>query len=229
MINKILNIFKFGDISKNHSKLAGYVESCGVNSLYVGEFLAQGMQHYVFAYGKEFVIKIPKFDLFNSLYGILKPNEVDSDWKIIRQFFEEYVVDTKVFNSPDKKRYVVIQKRVHNFENVNSSNIQSVLKDFQALHNRNYILETKLGYSLDLWGKSGILKSIRKSFGRINVFVELSNIVIDKSNPKKLKLKIIDTNLYRIRGNNIGISRILTDKIIYLFSDYFLKKGRFLS
>jgi hypothetical protein len=229
MINKILNIFKFGDISQNHSKLAGYVESCGVNSLYIGEFLAQGMQHYVFSYGKDFVIKVPKFDLFNSLYGILKPNEVDSDWRIIRQFFEEFVVDTKVFNSPDRERYVVIQKRVHDFENVSSSNIQTVLKDFQTLHNRNFILETKLGYSLDLWGKSGILKSIRKSFGRINIFVELTNIVIDKSNPKRHKLKIIDTNLYRIRGKNIGISRILTDKIIYLFSDYFLKKGRFLN
>jgi hypothetical protein len=229
MFESVLKIIRLGDIFKNRSKLAGYVESCGVNSLYVGDLIAEGMQHHIFEYGKDFVIKVPKFDLFNSIYGILRPTEVESDWKIIKQFFDEYLVDTKVFHSPDQKNYVVVQERMKDFENLNSTNIHKVLKDFQALHKRNFILESRLGYSLDLWGKSGILKSIQKSFGRINVFVELTNIIIDKSNPKKLKLRVIDTNLYRVRVKNIGLSRLLTDKIIYLFSDYFLKKGKFLA
>ena len=62
----------------------------------------------------------------------------------------------------------------------------------------------------------------------MNVFVEMTNLIVDRSNPDEPRVRIVDTNLYRIRGRKMSLSRLFTDRIIVTFVDFFLKKGEFL-
>ncbi len=228
MIREIENYIKKRDIYKNRIKLSGYIESCGVESSLVGKLIAKGMQHYIFEYGEDYVLKVPKYDLFNTVYGILKPREVMGDWKIIKQVFPEFALDTQIFGSKSSEFYVIIQKRVRDFSNLTSTNIHSVMDQFAKIHKRNKLIEDRFGYSLDLYGKSGLIHSFNRSFGKVKVFIEMTNLIIDHEIQSSPRIRIVDTNLYRIRGENMRLSRILTDKIIAFFSDYFLKKADFI-
>nr|MBP9759089.1 hypothetical protein [Candidatus Dojkabacteria bacterium] len=169
------------------------------------------------------------FDFVNLLYGVLNSADVENDRKLIEQYFKKYLVKTKVYSSKDGELYCIVQQRVKNKININSQNIDLVIKQFNDIYLMNKKFEFLTGYSLDLWGKSGILRSIKKSIGKANIFIEMTNLIIEKDELGNHYIKIIDTNLFKIKMSIGYIIRIFTDKIIYLVSDFVLKKAKFIS
>lgn len=230
MFNSIREYLKYRGLNKNRTKLGLFLSNFGgVDKDMVGRQIAEGLQHYIFEYGEDKVLKVPKLDLPNLIYGMLNPKDVESDWKLINQYFRKYIVETRVYASKDNELYCVIQKKIRNKLNINSHNIDLVLKQFNDIYLRNKKLEFLTGYSLDLWGKSGILRSIRKSIVKSNIFIEMTNLIIEQDELKNYRIKIIDTNLFKVEISFGYLVRIFTDKIIYMLSDFVLKRAKFIS
>lgn len=229
MFKAIGEYFKYRKLNKNRSKLNKFLSNFEVDCNLVGNKIAEGLQHYIYEYGENYVIKIPKFDFVNLLYGVLNPSDVENDKNLIEKYFKKYLVETKVFASEDQELYCIVQERVKNKININSHNIDLVIKQFNEIYLMNKKLEFLTGYSLDLWGKSGILRSIKRSIGKSNIFIEMTNLIIEKDEGGSHKIKIIDTNLFKVEMSVGYIVRIFTDKIIYSLSDFVLKKAKFIT
>jgi hypothetical protein len=227
MFRRFREFQKYKNLKSDRDVLKQYLENFQFDIDKVGKRIAEGMQHFVYEYGENEVIKFPKFDLTNLTYGILNPVAAEKDWQLIAKNFAGFCVPTRIYSSTDKRLYCIVQERIHNRLNLTSHNIELVMDQFNEIYTRNKKLEETTGYSLDLWGKSGILKSINKSFKRTNIFIEMTNLVIEKNNDQ-YKIRIIDTNLFKIRFELNYVFRVFTDRIIYSFSDFVLKKAKFL-
>lgn len=220
---------KYRNLNKDREKLFLYLCHFPIDPTKVGRKLSEGLQHFVYEYGKNEVVKVPRFDVVNLIYGVLNPVDVEKDRKLIEKHFKKYLIKTKVYSSKDNELYCIVQERVRNKLNINSQNIHLVMEQFNDIYTRNKKLEESSGYSLDLWGKSGILRSVKKSIRKTNVFIEMTNLVIEKDELSNYRAKIIDTNLFRIRISLGFMIRVFTDRVIYQLSDYVLKKAKFLS
>lgn len=227
MFERYKEFQKFKKLRTDRQVLKEYLANFDIDETKVGKSIAEGMQHYVYEYGDNDVIKFPKFDFVNITYGILKPRAVEKDWYLIANNFNDYCVPTKIYTSENKRLYCIIQERIKDRINLNSHNINLVMDQFNEIYTRNKQLEEATGYSLDLWGKSGILKSVKKSFQRTNIFIEMTNLILEKTGDK-YRIRIIDTNLFKIKFDMAFFFRVFTDRIIYSFSDFVLRKAKFL-
>lgn len=188
----------------------------------LGRFLTNGGHHFVYQYDEDKVIKIPKLNALNNLYGIFSYKTILKDINLVKHNFQEYLLDTEVLRSNKyKRKYVMVQKYLKNFEFVNQNNFRFVKDQLKEIAERNFkIIKTKKA-SLDYLGYTGFINTVLATLKYKRHTPDMSNLAVIKQEGK-LKVKILDVNLFELRPkilNEIGVFRWMID-----YAGYFISK-----
>lgn len=159
----------------------------------VGKKIARGGHHDVYEYDKDKVLKIPhrpfRF-LYSDKHALLK------DLALIQKYFPDLLVNTEIVESVKKKRHVILQTRVKDFEFLTKKNSVLVYEQLQDVVKRNRILHAKERMSLDFLGGQGYVSYLSSLFFR-DSNPHFSNMVVMKEG-KKHSIRLVDTELLRL-------------------------------
>ena len=151
----------------------------------IGKLIAWGGDNFVYEYDDGQVIK---FSIFSWMLGKHSQAKVLRDYKICKQFFGDYILETEVVSSKNGRRIALVQPKITGRYLLEKDLADDfIYRQFQEI-TAVYQLLIKAGYApIDLVG------------GRGAIMNRLSNIFVT---PKK-KLVIIDAMLVEFEGAGI--------------------------
>ncbi len=121
----------------------------------IGILISGRSQHTVYAYGESEVIK---FDRFDYLMGTVMSRIEEQDVAVLKKYFGDYLLDTRMVRSPDGSRTALVQPRLDGrFLCAKDFKSDITRSDFRAMmaSRAKFMAD---GYTdLDLLGSSGIL------------------------------------------------------------------------
>lgn len=164
-------------------------------------------QHQIFVVEEDLILKIPKKNFLNRIYGIPSLEQARFYRNTIEKYFPSYFLPTEILSFDDS--YAFMQKRIHNFEYLSISS-KTKKNHFKKIFLANKKMLKETGLSLDFFGKYGFIKTI-KSFFSNNYLITFSNIIIIDN-----KIIILDTMPFDFNKKNF-IGRF-SDKISYVIS-----------
>lgn len=160
----------------------------------ISEQIGEGINHLVFKYKKNQVIKIPKKKgpLTYSTSQLLR-----NDLKLLNSYFPHLAVTTEVVDSDTGTEYCLIQDFFVNGKEISSDSINDVRFELEKILAQNKKLYTETGHSLDLFGSAGFKKSL---LGLVipGIKPHLSNLLMKKSGDT-YKVYLVDIELLRLR------------------------------
>lgn len=176
-----------------------YLRSFEIDLSAVGALLAKGKQHFVFAYGKDQVIKVPRSSAYNKLYGLIPARIIKTDLQLLEKYCSDFIPNTQVLVS--KKKYIIIQKRVLKPAFVTQFTVEKVRPDLEKLLASGEKLFKEQGLFLDIFGYQGMTQSILALLQMNKTRALMTNVVIDFGQTKP-KLYLVDTNLTSLPQQN---------------------------
>lgn len=183
----------FGD--QNNTNYLSLIEKCGLDPYKAGDVVGYGGQHIVYDYGKDKVLKVPRFTFTHRLFGIHCGMQVFEEGQLLQAFFPNYTLETQVHFSEQPDIYCIVQEKIQGFTFPSPQNIAKVAKELMTMHSINERLFQEHRVSLDWFGKQGFALSALDTVRSSKISLTLCNIVIDSFS----HLKIMDTNLYDLR------------------------------
>lgn len=157
----------------------------------IGGFLGYGSGHFVFAYGDESVLKIPR-----NVTDPLRLEEKQKDIDTIQRAFPQFAMPTELVGSRFCPGYCQLQPRLIDFEDITPANLGLVEDDLKLVISGNRGIIEREGKTLDFIGLKGILKCLAAELsGR--VLPTITNLVINEPATSP-GLRIMDMNLLRI-------------------------------
>lgn len=155
----------------------------------IGAMLGRGIEHNVFEYGADWVIKVPR------IHHLISPAYKVAEHDLLKRDIEGFIVPTEIYVSGE--RYCICQKRLRSFEPINSNNCdEEVSRMLIQLLDINKKLVRMKKYSLDLIGASGVQRSIQAVFDR-SIVPEIANVLVVEENSMK-KLVIADIGILNL-------------------------------
>jgi len=178
----------------------------------IGEKWGAGMEHTVHGYGinKDQALKIPH----RIRHHPQTPEQKIADFNIIQKYFPENAIETKVLLSPDRCNYLLLQRRLIQFENITPYNIWEVQEQFLELIRRNQELVRQESMSLDFLGKAGIEACLKAHIKGSGVVPEISNIVIERRNGG-VQLIIQDVAILKLGNKNKNDAKGTRDRLLF--------------
>ncbi len=176
----------------------------------IGERLGGGMEHTVYGYGIDQVLKIPR-RLGHHLHS---PERKIEDFSTIKKYFPKNTIESEIITSQDSLNYLLLQRRLHNFENITSRNIHEVQEQLLKLVKINQGLVKEEQICLDFLGKEGIEKCALSLVKGSNTAPEISNIVIERKNGGA-ELVIQDLALLKLGDKNPNTAQGTKDRLLY--------------
>lgn len=178
----------------------------------IGVRLGGGMEHTVYRYGIYQVIKVPR----KIRHHPHAPEQKISDFDTIKKYFPLYTLESEIVVSLDKVNYLLVQRRLHNFENITPQNIHEVWDQFLELIKINQRLVREEQISLDFLGKEGIEKCAMSLIKGSNILPEISNIVLERGNDGgEAKLVIQDLALLKLGDKNPNTIKGTRDRLLF--------------
>ena len=140
--------------------LLNTVTHTSINRSDIQGFIGQGLNHLVFKYKKDKVIKIPKNKgaLTYSNSALLK-----DDLRLINSYFPGLAPNTKILSDQQNASYVIIQDLCTDGTEISGEMVNQVRPQLEVIIKQNKKLFKRTGRSLDL-GKLG--GSTRKRNGK---------------------------------------------------------------
>lgn len=212
-IGFLQNILFIRDLKKKKS-FVKFLASTSLKTKLLGNILYSGGQHRIYEYGKRHVVKVVKSDFIHILFGIHSIKEIKKEDALLRKYFPNQYLKTKIFESEIYPYYVIYQSRIHKIKHANTRLIKKHKASFFDLLEQNTKMEQETGYFLDLFGRHGLIQTFISSLKERKIRIFLHNIAFHKN-----QFLIIDTNLLRINEkserNIIKRIRFQTLKYIY--------------
>lgn len=170
-----------------------FVSFKSISPSYIQEYIGEGRNHLVYRYKNNWVIKIPKMQgsIAYSNSKVLK-----QDIKLIKRYFPELMVTTKLLSNKDKTDYVILQKFCADSHEIVGEIDDVVRQQLEKIIRQNKKLFKITGHSLDLFGSSGFVTSLL-AVCIPGVKPKLSNILLQKKG-SGLSLFLVDTELLRL-------------------------------
>ena len=134
-----------------------------------GRLIAWAGDHFVYAYGKDEVIKFSKFDFFLGYERALK-KAVD-DYALCKKYFDEFLLDTRIVVSLDTKFVALIQKKISG-THLAARDLRKpdVLRNYRDLVERYHDMTAREHTFLDLIRQKGLWRGVVS-----NIFVTPDN------------------------------------------------------
>ncbi len=145
-----------------------------INLSHIGIKLGRGMGHTVYRYGEDKVLKVPI-----RTHHPPTPEQKKEDYETVKKYFPNSTIETEILTSEKNPNYLLLQRKLGDFENITPQNIQEVKQQFDELISINQRLVREQGISLDFLGKEGMTRCIQ-AFVSPNTFPQISNIVIER-------------------------------------------------
>jgi hypothetical protein len=177
------------------------VQQFPIDATLVGNTLGQGMGHTVYAYGQEEVLKVPRLGhIKTERTPSLSAERRQETVAIIKAYFPDNALETKVITSPTTPTYLMRQRRLGSFANITPGNAPTVQAQLDELLATNHRLLRERGMSLDFLGKEGMTQCVR-SHTSPSVEPAMSNLVIEATENGP-KIVIADMSLLRLSKLN---------------------------
>jgi len=148
----------------------------------IGRLIAWGGEHFVYEYGTDSVIK------FSALYfflGLQAKEKAIQDYDTCKKFFGEYLLETEIAISANKKHIVQIQPKITgHFLTKNDLGNEYIQKQFQEIVTGYHSMIKTNNTEIDLVGRAGVFRRC------------LSNIFVTPNN----ELLIFDATLMEVTG-----------------------------
>lgn len=146
----------------------------------IGRCIAWGSEHSVYDYAGD---KVIKFSLIEKVLGEKGTEKIAHDLSVCRRFFGEFLLETQLAVSKDRRRTAVLQQKMSGHGLVKRNLRSAILKEqFEEILKRHDAL-TAAGYAaVDLIGQAGFY---RRCFSNIWVVGD--------------RLRIIDASLIEVR------------------------------
>jgi hypothetical protein len=120
----------------------------------IGRLISGRSQHTVYAYNETEVIK---FDRFDYLLGARMSQIEERDVAILKKYFGEYLLDTRLMRAPDGSRKALVQPRIDGHYLCASDFENAVTRsDFIGMMHARDMLIADGFTDLDLLGSSGL-------------------------------------------------------------------------
>lgn len=188
-----------------------------VDKTRIGKRIGAGLQHTVFLYGENEVIKIPHWWMRISTTRAQKENEL----AIAQEYLGEYLPETRIERY--KNSYCYIQKRIVGLHPLTLSHLDTHKPDISAFVAQNRKLIAEKRFTADMLGGKAYVHAFSKHAH--NKPLLSANILIDETDPPKLYL--IDTDLLRTSPLHITMLREIVfavgSYLFYLLSTFTLK------
>jgi hypothetical protein len=183
----------------------------------IGEMLNQGVHHRVYYYGEKYVLKVPR-ERFNFLYS--EKSHLDEDLKLLKLYAGKLIIKTIVHASEDHHYHCVVQERLSAAECVTPKSVIQVWSQFEELLSINKTMMKRERALIDFLGGAGFISCFKFLLGNPQP-PYLSNVVIYKG-----KIKILDTDLIRLKVNGVSweeILRLFLSTVSFIISALCLK------
>lgn len=159
----------------------------GINIPEIGKLLGTGFYHYVYTYGSDQVLKIPRF------YPGFTPHTAEEriqELEIMKEYFPSgSIAETSVISSSDNPYYCILQEKVEGFGFIGPDDLGT--DPFQGILEGNRRSIEKKHATFDFFGFPGIFLALKSSFDK-RMKPCLTNILKVPDNG----LLITDTDLY---------------------------------
>ena len=172
----------------------------------IGERVGAGLQHIVYAYGDAEVIKLPRAWMRFAVSYEQKKKRME----IVREYFAEYMLETKVYLYNDS--YCYIQKRVFEpdflrLREIGGGTITDLLR-------RDKEIRKRYRMSIDFVGSQALVNFVRGLFS--GGPMQTGNIVMDPNAPHGMYL--MDDDLMKASPFCIEHPR----EVLYVFLSYLM-------
>lgn len=169
-----------------------YASAFPISTKHIGKMISKGKQHFVYEYGKNQVVKIPRRSVYNRLYGILDVDVIKADLELLFKYCKPFIPNTEIFEKDDA--YIIIQDKIAKPSFVTQSRIQNITPELLTLIHSGKNLYKNHGVFLDIFGYQGMTQSLIALLQLNKTRALMTNILIDYSHDKP-KLFLVDTNL----------------------------------
>ncbi|MCC7452016.1 MAG: hypothetical protein IT324_31715 [Anaerolineae bacterium] len=201
-----------------------YLAQFKIDPSTLGGLAGQGTQHYIYAYQKNKIIKIPKTSLMIAAFGKMTSDDVRRDIGLLQRYMPEYLVNTEVLCA-DNGCYVVIQDILRGPAYIAYDNFPLIKDDFEKIVEANQCMVRDHCLTLDLLGNIGSRRCMLASLLRRKQLAFMNNLLIVRQG-ESYTLKVVDINLipthYRC-NNGIGKLRALIDSLYYQLSRFLIR------
>ncbi len=190
----------------------------------LGDLAGQGTQHYIYAYQKNKVIKIPKNSLILSAFGGITSDQVQRDINILKTYVPEYLVNTEVICA-DNGCYVVIQEVLREPQYITYQNLPLIKDDFSRIAEANRRIVRDHCLTLDLLGNVGSRRCMLGSLLRRKQLALTNNLLMVRQGGR-YAIKIVDINLIPAHWQCVeGVAplRGMIDAIYYGMSRFLIR------
>jgi hypothetical protein len=211
--------------SWGYDSFESFLHDCDLDVDKVKGRVAQGVEHVIFAYGKNQVLKIP----LNKFYFYLTHvHGLHDDLEVMEEYFGKYLLPSKVFPSrKDERIQLIVQKRVEDFSHFDKNYMKfpKTREQFEDIYQKLLLLRKKRGLSLDLVGGDGVYPYyLKRIFKREKTIPFMSNILVSED----LELSICDFRLtptrFSLRKGFWGNVYTLYGRVESGFVDWYLRQ-----
>lgn len=191
-----------------------------INPALIGKKVGSGLQHHVFAYGTDQVIKIPRWWMRWSFRYEDKVRE----FELLKTHAEDFIPETHV--APYENSYCYIQKRITEATILSLEHAQVSISTFGELQKRNKQLIRSTKRSMDFIGFQTYTTLPRPQAHKRHRHI--NNVVVHPDAPHGIYLLDTDTlytNPFNIRkATHIVFSTL--SFIVYIYTIFLLKAYR---
>lgn len=184
-----------------------HVEQCGLQPALVGTCVGNGAGHVVYTYGQKFVVKIPRFRWAKHNLSIITAEDAQKNLQHAKAYFADYIPPTTVYRSTKNQTYCIVQELLPTYENLTVQHIKQsaeLARQFADILQKNQLLLTEQGLSVDFFGKEGSIKTLL-AFCKLYTPQMANILVVPGIVPQ---LYIADSQLFEVRKpENAQLSR----------------------
>lgn len=206
------------------SRLHAILTEIGLDPSLVGEQISSGRQHWIYAYGDEEVLKVPRSMTYTGFSGGVPFQNIIHDLEILSRYLKRFIPRTIVYYCSGS-RYVIRQQRYTNPEFITHANLAEVRQQLQELLRQNKKIKQKYSLSIDFFGQYGMKETLRGLLAGDEKRACLSNLVIVRGS-RGPRVKIIDINLSELVPrpfSGVSLSRWVVDRISYELNKLLLR------
>jgi hypothetical protein len=176
-----------------------HLQNCGLDPHLLKERIGYGAGHVVYKYGKNHVVKIPRFQRAKHHFSLITAEDAQKYLLYVREHFSLYIPETSVHCSTRSQSYCLVQEWLSSPKNLRASDItehEEIAKQFSDILTRNQNLIQKEGLSLDFFGQEGFIKTVLSAVHLSHP--QMANLVVCTQDGQS-RICILDSQLFEIR------------------------------
>lgn len=198
--------------------------SVGLDTSLLGPMLSYGNEHVIFAYGHDWVVKIPRY---RTIHSILPFDQLEQNLTILQERIPQYVPETEIYAGLEGQ-YVIKQERLHQFRPLSCVMSLPLQTQFHALLEVNAQMIADSHQSLDFFGSEGLASSSRALWHKkTREDIRMTNIAVAEDRTHHHRLLILDTSLLHLQfpwGKPHMVYRWMSDSISFQSNIAFIKR-----